>query len=132
MRPETVFDRFRRLQRRLRRRRIIFKVPIRRLVDRENPMERYNAIQFKNRFHMNKETTAYIMGLISPNLVSPMKRGCQLPPVLQLLTVVRFYCTGSFQIVIGDCLTQSINSLSTCQTSFENVCKVPAELHKIS
>jgi len=111
MAPETRFERLRRLQRRLGRRRRLYSVPITRLADRENPMERYNAVEFKRRYHMTKDTCVYILGHISDSLISPLRRGCQLPPALQFLAVLRFYCTGSFQLLIGDYTTMNQSTI---------------------
>jgi hypothetical protein len=51
---------------------------------------------------MYKETAVFICNLIKNDICNPVRRGCQLPAILQLLVTVRFYATGSFQIVSGD------------------------------
>jgi len=112
MAPESSFERVRRLEDRLNRRRRLQSIPVTKLADRSNPMENYNAQQFKQRYHMNKDTANYILNLIAVSLVSPLKRGCQIPPALQFLAVVRYYCTGSFQLVIGDFTTMHQSTIS--------------------
>ena len=92
---------------RLRRRNQIAKLPLRRLKDRSNPLEFYNILEFKARFHMYKETAIYITNLIEDSLGSSIRRCTQLTPIHQFLVAARFYATGSFQIIVGD-----VNSLS--------------------
>jgi len=62
---------------------------------------------------MYPDTAEYVLGLIGPKLVSRLKRGCQLPPALQFLAVLRFYCTNSFQLVIAD--YSNVNQSTMCQ-----------------
>jgi len=112
MAPESGFERLRRVDERLARQRRIRSIPRTRLMDRSNPMENYNALQFKRRYHMTKDTALYILNLVGPTLVSPLKRGCQIPPMLQLLAAARYFCTGSFQLVIGDYTTMSQSTIS--------------------
>ena len=87
---------------RLERRRRICRIPTIRLRDRDNPLENYNALQFKARFHIYKETALYITSLISPEIFSSVKRGVHIPPIIQLLATVRYFSTGSFQLCVAD------------------------------
>lgn len=95
------FRRLEEFENRLRRLSVV-DIPRPRLVDRANPMEQYDAGQFRVRFHMTKDTARFIVDLIQEDLCSPIKRGSQLPPLYQFLAVLRFYCTDAFQIVTGD------------------------------
>jgi len=125
MAPETSLARLRRLEKRLRRRHVIATIPIIKLKDRENPLEALNSAAFKERFHMFIETAAFVIKLIGPNLIAPVRRGCQLPPALQVLTVIRFYCTNSFQLHVGD-------SYNTHQSTVSRLIKkVSVELAKL-
>lgn len=99
---DSPFNRLNRLQELIRRRDRRKKIPVSRLRDRENPFEFFNEIQFKRRYHMYKDTVAYVINEIAANLCSPMKRGTQLPPTLQVLITLQFYCTGSMQITLAD------------------------------
>jgi hypothetical protein len=112
MRGESARDRLKRFERRIRRRRVISQIPVVRLKDRENPFENYNSAEFKQRYHMFKSTAHFLLELIGPKLISPLRRGCQLPPAIQFLAVVRFYCTGSFELVIGDYSGMSQSTMS--------------------
>lgn len=75
----------------------VAKIPLTRLRDRQNPLEWFNAVEFKIRYHMYKETAIFITDLISQDLSYRVPRGVYIPPVIQFLTVLRFYATGNFQ-----------------------------------
>ena len=62
---------------------------------------------------MTKDTALYVVRQIEGSLVSPLRRGCQLSAMHQFLSVLRFYCTGSFQLVIGDLVT--MNQATICR-----------------
>ncbi|XP_021953570.1 putative nuclease HARBI1 [Folsomia candida] len=82
-------------------------IPLRRLRDRQNPVEWFNAVEFKLRYHMYKDTAIFVTGLIQHELSSPIRRGIHVPPVVQFLTVLRFYATGCFQLDNADLHTLS-------------------------
>ncbi|OXA65135.1 putative nuclease HARBI1 [Folsomia candida] len=98
----TAFDRLRILERRIGRRRRIALIPHTRLRDRSDPMECFDAVQFKTRFHIFKDTALYIVDLIKGDLCAPLRRGTHIPPHIQFLIVQRFFCDGSFQLTTGD------------------------------
>ncbi|XP_069702656.1 putative nuclease HARBI1 [Periplaneta americana] len=78
-----------------------------------NPFEFYNDIEFKRRFRFHKRTVLdLILPKIERTLAKPNQRGLPVPPVLQLLICLRFYATGSFQIVIGDLCSLSQSTVS--------------------
>ena len=97
---------------RLERRARVAKIPLNRLRDRENPLERYNAVQFKVCYHLYKDTAVYVAELISASISKPLRRGVHIPPLLQFLTVLRYYANGGFQISNADlgCVSQSTMS----------------------
>jgi len=101
-RGEGALQRLRRLERRLQRRNRIARVPIPRLKDRSNPLEQFNAVQLKQRFHIYKETAIYITDMIKTDLSTGVKRGTHIPPIIQFLTVQRYFADGSFQMSLGD------------------------------
>jgi hypothetical protein len=105
-------ERYLALERRLHRRNRIMRVPLLRLKDYLNPMERYDAVQFKLRYHMEKETVQFVLELIQENLCAPVRRGVTIPPIIQLTTVLRFYATGSFQLTIADLINLSQSTIS--------------------
>ena len=77
-------------------------IPLPRLRDRQNPLEWYNAVEFKLRYHLYKDTALYIVDLIQRDLSHPIRRGVHVPPVVKFLAVLRFYATGGFQISNAD------------------------------
>ena len=77
--------------------------PKRGLQDKENLFEHYNDRNFRKTFHLSKTTVILILGYIENKLYSSYtKRRQDLSPMFQLLLTLRFYATGTFQIVIGD------------------------------
>ncbi|CAL8103598.1 unnamed protein product [Orchesella dallaii] len=90
------------LEEKLERRRRFGRIPLPRLRDRSNPMMVLDEIEFQRRFHASKETVVFVYGLIKNDVEKPFKRGAQIPPMIQLLVALRYYATGSFQIVVGD------------------------------
>ena len=99
---------------RVERRRRISRVPWPRLKDRGNPIEIFDAAQFKSRFHLDKDTVLYICKLliIKDHLSPGRRQGVSLPSVIELTTVLRFYATGSFQLCIADLQNVSQSTVS--------------------
>ena len=91
-------ERLDQFERRLQRQNRVAQIPLRRLRDRENPLEHYSEVQFKKRFHMHKATVVFVANLIEKDINSPLRRGIRLPSTIQLLIALRFYCTGMFQL----------------------------------
>lgn len=106
------FDRLRQLEKRMERRRRISRVPLTRLRDRSDPFEALDAVQFKRRYHMYKDTALFIVGLIHKDLSAVVKRGAYIPPHLQFLMALRFFCDGSFQLTTSDLYNVSQPTIS--------------------
>jgi len=100
------------LELRLQRQHRINRIPLIRLRDRENPLELYDPVQFKARYHIFKDTAIFVTDLISVQLSAPLRRGVYIPPVIQVLTVIRFYATGDFQITNADLSKLSQGTIS--------------------
>ena len=83
-----------------------------RLKVRSNPIESLSSLEFQKRFRLRKDTVMFCVNLIGGELVYPLRRGCQVPPLLQFLVALRFYVCGAFQIVIGDLLQFSQSTIS--------------------
>ena len=80
-----------------------YQVPRINLVDRENPMEVYEEVDFIERHLLKKETILELMELLFDEGDIPVTdRGCPVPSLYQLLSALRYFTTGSFQIVCGD------------------------------
>ena len=93
-----------------------WRIPLRRLKDRSNPLEIYTSIEFKRRYHLFPETAQFLAEELKADLCWSMKRGTYLPPIIQLTTVLRYYSTGSFQLAIGDISV-------VCQATISNLIK---------
>ncbi|XP_021963469.1 putative nuclease HARBI1 [Folsomia candida] len=94
------------------RRNRINRFSIRKLQDMSNPFESFSEYQFQARFRLSKEGVIFVAALIKPKIVSPLKRGAQIPAFMQLLVALRFYSAGTFQIQIGDLTNLSQGTIS--------------------
>lgn len=73
----------------------------------------YSEECFKTRFRFSKNIVQHvILPRIENSLQSETQRGLPICPLCQLLTALRFYATGSFQIVCGDIM--HISQLTVC------------------
>uniref|UniRef100_A0A4W5JKK2 DDE Tnp4 domain-containing protein n=1 Tax=Hucho hucho TaxID=62062 RepID=A0A4W5JKK2_9TELE len=93
--------------------------PDRRVVmDRSNPLNDFDEINFRDRFRMYKATAADIISLLETRLSSDSFRGMPIPPSLQVLITLRFLACGTFHRETGD----------LCGVSEPTVCKI---VHKV-
>ncbi|XP_046975194.1 putative nuclease HARBI1 [Vanessa cardui] len=77
-----------------------------------DPFNDYSEDCFKKRFRFSKNVIHIILPKITGFLESETQRGLPITPLCQLLTALRFYATGSFQIVCGDIM--HISQLTVC------------------
>ena len=119
----------RRMRRRLRENRnIVSKKVIR---DRMNPLENYSEEDIFNRFRFRLPTIMYIMNTIEHSINHNSKKNCALPPVLQLLTCLRFLATGAFHRLVGDSIGISETTTgkccrSVCDAIISNLLQIPS------
>jgi hypothetical protein len=87
-------------------------VPRRYIRDADNPLVYYNYNEFRRRYRFYKEIVLnIIMPLVFAN--DPLnQRGLPVPPIIKITTALRFYATGSFQLVCGD--LSKISQSSVC------------------
>lgn len=71
--------------------------PLKQLRDIQNPLHRYAAIEFQQRYRFDKETVHDILQMIQYGLTKLTNRGQPVSPMLELLITLRFLATGSFQ-----------------------------------
>jgi len=121
------YQRARRMERAIHLERIFTRLPKKRLLDMENPIEKYEDPQFHSRFHMSKATALYITDLIKVDLCAGRKRGVHIPPILKFLIAQRYLCTNSFQLVIGDLSGVNLPQRSVCRI-VKRVTKAVAKL----
>lgn len=81
---------------------VINLLPIRHFRFRIDSFNFFSDTEFKVRYRFSKETVVCILRLISPHLEHNTMRSMPLSPMDKLLVCLRFYATGSFQVVIGD------------------------------
>ena len=67
-------------------------------------MEDLEDHEFEQRFRFSKETATSILDMISNDIAVFSGQEGKIPPMLQLLTSLRFFACGSFQSVTGDLL----------------------------
>lgn len=74
------------------------RLPKKYIRDATNPLEFYSNKEFKKRYRFEKQTIINcVMPLINwPEFIN--NRGLSLPPILLLLSTLRFYSTSSFQV----------------------------------
>ncbi|GBP36386.1 Putative nuclease HARBI1 [Eumeta japonica] len=82
--------------------------------------------EFQKRYRFDKNTVIFINEIISPDLAPVSNRKCTLSVLEQLFITLRFYATGTFQIVVGD----DINVHKT--TVSRVVFKVSKEIAKLA
>ncbi|KAJ8965440.1 hypothetical protein NQ314_004130 [Rhamnusium bicolor] len=69
---------------------------------RNDPFEEYSESEFRDRFRFTKDTVNYLAEIIRHDIEPTTLRNRSLSVAEQLLITLRFYATGSFQILIGD------------------------------
>ncbi|KAG7177291.1 nuclease HARBI1-like 2, partial [Homarus americanus] len=73
-----------------------------------NPFTAMSDAEFVGRFRLRKKSVNSIIQEIRDQLpVANDKRGCPIPPNLQVLLAMRCMATGSHQIALGDCFDVS-------------------------
>lgn len=92
--------------------------------DRTNPLEEYDSTQFLQRFRISKGTFAELVDLVACDLQRPTRRSNALNPAEQLAIALRFYASGSFQMIIGDvCGVSQASCCRVIQEVTESICR---------
>lgn len=81
--------------------------------DRINPLDFFDDIDFLARYRISKATFRDVLGQISPGLERNTVRSKAMSPVDQFSAALRYYASGTFQIVVGD----------VCGLSQSSVCR---------
>lgn len=77
-----------------------------------DPFHDYSESCFKKRFRLSKCVVIHvILPRIIDSLQSETRRELPITPMCQLLTALRFYATGSFQVVCGDIMHNSQSTI---------------------
>jgi len=80
--------------------------------DKSNPLNEYEDDEFYARFRFTKETVLYLLEVVKSDLTVVSHKIIYITPLHQLLVALRYYATGSFQVVVGDSLEVSQSSCS--------------------
>lgn len=75
--------------------------------ERENLFEKYDDVDFRDRFRLSKPSVMHLLEIIGRDIERRTNRTHAVPALLQLLVTLRFYATGTFQKVLGDCANLS-------------------------
>ncbi|XP_047125574.1 putative nuclease HARBI1 [Hydra vulgaris] len=78
--------------------------------DRTNPLDIYDAVDLYQRFRFRRASIFYLENLLKTDLQPKSNQSFCVPLIYQVLCALRFYATGSFQIVIDDS-TAAVNQL---------------------
>ncbi|XP_046389383.1 putative nuclease HARBI1 [Ischnura elegans] len=71
--------------------------------DAQNPFDFFRDREFLQRYRFPKEAVrGPLLEMVRPHFVRNSERGLPIPPVMKLLTALRFYATSSYQVVCGD------------------------------
>ena len=83
----------------------------------ENPFENFCDKELVERYRFDSAGLAYLSEIIEQHMPDiNSNRGRPISPSVQLATALRYYATGSFQIVCGDLVNISQPSASRCIT----------------
>lgn len=76
------------------------KIPKRYIRDMQNPIEFFNDTQFFDRFRFPKYIVLEILLPIVLKNINPVidLRGLPISPIMKLLTALRFYASGCYQV----------------------------------
>ncbi|RVE54447.1 hypothetical protein evm_000932 [Chilo suppressalis] len=83
------------------------------LRDYSDPFRKYTMQEFISRYRFTPATAKNVLvPLLEPHLRKASRRGLPFPPEIMLLAALRYYATGSFRKLEGDCLNICQQSMS--------------------
>ena len=71
--------------------------------DRLHPLDAYNDIDLVRRYRLSRHVILELHDLIDAELEPTTHRNHAVPAILQIFCTLRYYATGTFQSVIGQC-----------------------------
>lgn len=83
----------------------------RRIVERINPME-LSDFEFHRRFRLTQDSVMELLRLIDDEINPPSHLNNSLSSLEQLLIALRYFASGSHQLVVGDTLGVSQSAVS--------------------
>jgi hypothetical protein len=82
--------------------------------ERRNPFDAYNNLEFKDRFHLHRQTVEDLINEVSPLLEHTSDRGFNISPDLQVLITLRFLTCSTYQCVCADLFNVHRTTVSRC------------------
>ncbi|XP_071528385.1 putative nuclease HARBI1 isoform X2 [Panulirus ornatus] len=86
------------------------------LQDPGDPLSKYDNQEFQDIYRLSKESFCELLNIIQGDLERSDNRGRPLPAVYQLLIALHFYCSGSYQKVVGDQHGLQVSQPTVCRT----------------
>ena len=84
--------------------------------DRLHPFDEYDDVDLLKRYRMPRPVLMQVVDLLHDDVAHPTKRSHAVSASLQVLAAIRYYATGSFQLVSGDTVHLSQPTLSRIVT----------------
>ncbi|GBM06045.1 hypothetical protein AVEN_49428-1 [Araneus ventricosus] len=98
--------------------------------DRANDLDCMDNVAFRSRSRLNKDTAESLIQMLDDTLSAPSEKNYALSSTEKVLIALRYYATGSFQLVLGDLAKVSQSSASRAINDvLQNSCIVAAELY---
>lgn len=94
------------------------------LRDNTNPLDWYSDQEFYQRFRFNKKGLLALTQLLEDDLRIKRNRPDCIPPLWSILIALRFFATGSHEIVIGDTMGDTIERKTSQPTVSRIISKV--------
>ncbi|GBM50001.1 hypothetical protein AVEN_113061-1, partial [Araneus ventricosus] len=80
--------------------------------DRANDLDCMDNVSFRSRYRLNKDTAESLIQMLDDTLSAPSEKNYALSSTEKVLIALRYYATGSFQLVLGDLEKVSQSSAS--------------------
>ncbi|GBL97328.1 hypothetical protein AVEN_117898-1 [Araneus ventricosus] len=80
--------------------------------DRANDLDCMDNVAFRSRYRLNKDTAGSLIQMLDDTLSAPSEKNYALSSTETVSIALRYYATGSFQLVLGDLAKVSQSSAS--------------------
>lgn len=93
--------------------------------DRKNNFDNYSDEQFGERFRYSKGGVMKLAAFLQSDLKKSTSRSCDFPPEFEILIALRYYASGSMQLVLADTFSEAV-AKSSISRIIEKVSKALA------
>lgn len=76
--------------------------------DKANPLDWYDDQEFYQRFRFNKDGLIALTRLLENDLKPKRNRPDCFPPLWRVMIALRFYASGSYQLIVGDTMGETV------------------------